>query len=149
MIRLLTEAERPALLALLNNEPSYNLYMLGNLEKLGFDHELCQFWGDFGPSELGAAVLRGVINRYMVGWSIYGRPDADWAALAHVLDTHPLQAERLQDNPGGTPSLLPYLQRYTAVKLELEEVMDLPKTNFRPIVAPCGGGGAPRRFGRS
>lgn len=138
MIRLLTKSDRSAVTALLNSEPSFNLYMLGNIEKLGFDQDFCQFWGDFDATATGEGALRGVINRYMVGWTVYGRPDADWAALAQVLDTHPLQADRLQDNPGGTPSLLPYLRRYRTTKLVIEEVMELSQPSFRPAAPPAG-----------
>jgi hypothetical protein len=137
MIRLLTETDRSAVFRLLEREPQLNLYMLGNLEKLGFHHELSQFWGDV-TRETGQEVLRGVMNRYMTGWAVYGRADADWRGLAATLDTHPIQATRLQDNPGGTPSLLPYLQRYTCSQLVVEELMDLSLADFRPV-APAAG----------
>jgi uncharacterized protein len=134
MIRLLTDADQTAVTNLLNQEPQLNLYMLGNLEKLGFAHELSQFWGDF--AEDGA--LRAVLNRYMSGWAIYGRPEADWSALGGVLDTHPVQAHRLQDNPGGVPSFLPYLQCYQDRQVAVEELMDLGEATFRPMGAPAG-----------
>jgi hypothetical protein len=137
MIRLLTETDRSAVFQLLASEPQLNLYMLGNLEKLGFHHDLSQFWGDV-INETGKEVLRGVINRYMTGWAIYGRADADWPGLAAILDGHPIQAARLQDNPGGVPSLLPYLQRYSCAQLVVEELMDLSLSDFRPI-APAPG----------
>ena len=81
-VRRLTNQDRPALHALLREAPAQNLYLLGNLETLGFDHELCEFWGDWDAQ----GVLRAVLNRYMTGWSCYGRAPADWAALAQVLD---------------------------------------------------------------
>ncbi|RIK39218.1 MAG: hypothetical protein DCC55_18705 [Chloroflexi bacterium] len=137
MIRLLTEADRTAVQQLLKREPQLNLYLLGNLEKLGFVHELSQFWGDFDGDD-GTGELRGVINRYMTGWAIYGRPDADWAGLAQVLDRHSLPAERLQDNPGGTPSLLPFLQRYEMAKIVVEELMELGEGALRPVAPRPG-----------
>jgi predicted GNAT family acetyltransferase len=136
MLRLLTNADCPEAAALLNQAPALNLYMLGNLEKLGVQHELSQFWGDFAEESGRAAQLRGVINRYMTGWALYGQPGADWASLAHVVDTHPVQAARLQDNPGGTPSLLPFLTRYRAVQVVVEELMELDVTAFQPFAAP-------------
>jgi hypothetical protein len=136
MICLLTEADRAATIELLNRDPQLNLYMLGNLEKLGFANDFSQFWGDFAES--GARTLRGVINRYMNGWAIYGQPDADWAGLAAVLDQHPVKAARLQDNPGGVPSLLPYLQRYAEERTVVEELMDLVAADFRPQPPPTG-----------
>ena len=95
--------------------------MLGNIESMGFEEEVCEFWGDFADD----GALRGVLNRYMTGWTAFGLPDADWAALGAILDEHPLAAERLQDNPGGVDSFLPFLQRYTAADIHTEEVMIL------------------------
>lgn len=142
MIRLLAESDRGAILDLLNQEPALNLYMLGNLEKLGFRHELSQFWGDFADHSSGApahkAMLRGVINRYMRGWSVYGQSDANWGGLARVLDQYPEKPDRLQDNPGGVESLLPYLNRYHAAQVVVEELMELAADDFRPVGAAAG-----------
>ena len=141
MIRLLSEPDRTQTTEFLSGAPQFNLYMLGNVEKLGFDHTICEFWGDFAPSAMGddnAGELRAVLNRYMNGWALYGKANADWAGLAQVLETHPAGAQRLQDNPGGIDSFLPYLQRYYAEKVEVEEVMALQPANFRPIPAPAG-----------
>jgi predicted GNAT family acetyltransferase len=133
MIRPLTEADRAAVHALLMRAPAFNLYILGNLETLGFTHDFCEFWGDWGEDGL----LRAVLNRYMTGWSVYGAADAAWADVAHLLDTHQA-VERLQDNPGGVPSLLPYLSRYHGAQVHAEELMDLHAHAFHPQ-APADG----------
>ncbi len=133
MIRPLHEADRAATVALLEAAPYWNLYLLGNLESLGFEEEFCQFWGDFAGAE-----LRAVLNRYMHGWSIYGQEDADWASLAAVVDGHPIAGERLQDNPGGVASFLPFLQRYDVPKVTETQLMDLEAQDFRPRAVPPG-----------
>ena len=137
MIRLLSEADRDMTVTFLAMAPHYNLYMLGNLEKLGFAHEFCEFWGDVTQTEQGERVY-AVLNRYMTGWTIYGSAEADWSGLGAILDQHPAGASRLQDNPGGIASFLPYLQRYRQEKVEVEEVMVLEPADFRPIAAPDG-----------
>lgn len=142
MIRLLTEQDRATVVAFLKQAPHFNLYMLGNLEKLGFAHAFCEFWGDFAANpqqrtEGQDTALRAVINRYMTGWTVYGEPDADWAGLAQILENHPNPAERLQDNPGGIDSFLPYLERFTSVKLEVEEVMVLEPADLQPVAPPA------------
>lgn len=137
MIRLLTEADRAAMLKFLSGAPQFNLYMLGNLEKLGFTNAFCEFWGDVEAGADGPH-LRAVLNRYMTGWTIYGTTSADWAALGAILDRHPAGAERLQDNPSGIASFLPYLRRYQALQVKIEEVMTLQAAAFQPI-APHGG----------
>ena len=137
MIRPLTEADRAATLTFLGAAPHFNLYMLGNLEKLGFAHEFCEFWGDVTEVD-GTAVLTAVLNRYMSGWTVYGQTDANWQGLGAILDAHAVTPERLQDNPGGIDSFVPYLQRYGQEKMEIEEVMDLRAEDFQPLPAPAG-----------
>lgn len=133
MIRALDERDRPALLRLLKESPALNLYLLGNLASLGVAHEISRFWGDEQDGQ-----LRGVVNLYMTGWSVYGHADADWTGLAELIDRHPTEAERLQDNPGGVPSLLPYLRAYTAQWVGEEELMVLDAADFRHQAAPTG-----------
>lgn len=137
MIRPLTEADRAQVVDFLASAPQLNLYLLGNLEKLGFANSICEFWGDV-IQQADSTKVRAVLNRYMTGWSIYGTAAADWAALGAILDQHPAGAERLQDNPGGIVSFLPYLQRYQAASVKIEEVMALAAADWQPIAAPKG-----------
>lgn len=136
MIRRLETTDAPQLAEFLYQSPYFNLYMLGNLAALGVAGELSEFWGDFEPGDSGT--LRGVINRYMTGWSVFGTQDADWQGLAEILDHYPTQAERLQDNPVGTESFGPYLSRYGVVRTESETLMHLPAAQFRPVPPPRG-----------
>lgn len=129
MIRLLNETDRAPAIDLLEASSATNLYLLGNMESLGFDADFCQFWGDFGEDSR----LRAVLNRYMSGWTIYGLPSADWSALAAVIDNHPIPATRLQDNPGGIDSLIPYLHRYDAKEVHTEQLMTLDAGNFHQL----------------
>ncbi len=134
MIRPLQEGDRTAAMVLLQAAAEINLYFLGNLESYGLEQAFCQFWGDFDPR----GRLRAVLNRYHTGWVIYGQADADWGGLAQVVDHHPAGAVRLQDNPGGIPSFLPYLRRYRATWVRTEEVMRLDAERFSPQPAPEG-----------
>ncbi|MBI1294089.1 GNAT family N-acetyltransferase [bacterium] len=134
MIRLLTDADLPGAVTLLRREPAFNLYTLGNLETLGLESEISQVWGDFAED----GVLRAVLNRYMTGWVVYGMPEADWAGMGHILDHHPLQADRLQDNPGGVTSFLPYLHRYRLLEVKVETLMELTQADFQPQPAVSG-----------
>jgi hypothetical protein len=127
MIRRLQEADRTSLIKLLKRAPQLNLYMLGNLEMEGFDKEYCDFFGDVEGER-----VRAVVNRYMSGWSVYGEANADWAALGALIDGHATVAERLQDNPGGIATLLPYVQSYVAVKNTEETLMELPADGLCP-----------------
>ncbi|NJN81284.1 MAG: GNAT family N-acetyltransferase [Caldilineaceae bacterium] len=134
MLRELHEGDRKPAYSLLLQAPAKNLYLLGNMETLGFGHEFCQFWGDFGGPP--ARPLRAVLNRYMSGWSVYGEVEADWAALGKQMESHPVTATRLQDNPGGVPSLLPYLTKYRTEHLFIEQLMELEPAHFAPVKPP-------------
>jgi len=137
MIRLLTEADRQAALDLFAQAPHFNLYLWGNVVVLGFAHDFCEFWGDVDETATPTR-LRAVLNRYMTGWTAYGEADADWADLGRIVDTHPAGATRLQDNPGGIASFLPYLTCYQGQKVSSEELMVLEPAAFRPLAAPAG-----------
>ena len=138
MIRRLHEADRQLALALLNRQPELNLYMLGNLETLGFGADYCEFWGDFEEDLSGTTTLRAILNRYMTGWTVFGLERADWPGLGHVLDSAPGTATRLQDNPGGIDSFLPYLSAYRAGRTFSEELMTLDAAAFVPLPPPPG-----------
>ncbi len=133
MIRTLMESDRSPLTTLLETAPAHNLYLLGNLETPGFSADFCRFWGDFADD----GNLRGVINRYMTGWSVFGRPDADWAGLMALLDQDD-QATRLQDNPGGIESVTGFLRRRKIAATHDEELMALNPADFRPSPPPNG-----------
>lgn len=127
MIRELIEKDRAQTEALLSKAPEYNLYVLGNLRSVGFDQpDLSQFWGDF--DEVGQ--LRGVINRYMTGWVVYGELDADWNGLGRILDGANPPAQRLQDNPGGIESLLPFIPHYQVSRISIQTFMALYQPDF-------------------
>ena len=133
MIRRLEEQDRSGLLELLHRTPHMNLYLLGNVEANGFDADFCEFFGDVSEGR-----VRGVVNRYMTGWTIFGAEDADWNGLGEVVDHSPVTAERLQDNPGGVSTFLPYLTRYVAGSLTEDQVMELPPGSLRQSKAPAG-----------
>ncbi len=125
MIRKLNADDRAQAESLLSQDRLLNLYMLSNMAQLGFEDDHCEFWGDLTESTIGAPTLRGILNRYMNGWTVYGQSEAGWRGLAALLDQHAQDATRLQDNPGGVESLLPYLECYKAERLSVETLMTL------------------------
>jgi GNAT superfamily N-acetyltransferase len=133
MIRRLEEKDRVTLVSLLSAAPHLNLYTLGNLEALGFDADFCEFIGEVVDGR-----VRSVANRYMTGWTVFGEADADWEALGAAVDAHTTIAERLQDNPGGVASFLPFLQRYEAHSISEEALMELDVKRFQALPAPAG-----------
>lgn len=134
MIRVLNNADRDPAINLLEQAPEYNLYVLGNLASVGLEEQtLSQFWGDFSAR----GELRAVLNRYTTGWVVYGKSESDWPALGRIIDEHPIKAQRLQDNPGGIPSLLPFIGRYRTNKSSIQTLMALDDGAYKPS-APRG-----------
>lgn len=132
MIRLLAAADYDPTYTFCNQNPALNLYFLGNLESLGLETDICQFWGSFDV----AGEVNGVLNRYMDGWNIADGPGCDYQGFAHILDAHPAGAARLQDNTRYIPSFQPYLRHYRSV-LELTEYLcDLDASDFNPASTP-------------
>lgn len=129
MIRLLTSTDFESAHAFCNHNPALNLYFLGNLEALGFDNDLCQFWGSFDAD----GRLNGVLNRYMDGWNIADGPGCDYAGFGQIVDLHPAGAARLQDNPSHVASFLPFIHKYRAVSELVEYLCELDRVNFKPI----------------
>ena len=133
MIRRLGESDRASVITLLSAAPQLNLYILGNLHTYGFDADFCEYFGDVEDGH-----LRALVNRYATGWTVYGEGSADWVGLGAVVDSHGEEAERLQDNPGGIESFLPYLQGYVAASLAICHLMELPDGGLQPQSARAG-----------
>ncbi len=131
MIRLLTSADYSPAYAFCAQNPALNLYFLGNLETLGLEADICQFWGSFDAQ----GQLNGVLNRYMDGWNIADGPGCDYEGFGQVLDSHPAGAARLQDNPRHTPSFQPFITRYQATEELTEYLCDLNLDDFNPTSA--------------
>jgi predicted GNAT family acetyltransferase len=128
MIRLLTALSYDLIYTFCNQNPALNLYFLGNLESLGVESDICQFWGSFDDD----GALTGVLMRYMDGWNIADGPGCDYAGFGQIVDGHPAGAARLQDNTRHVESFLPYLQRYQAQETSTEYLCDLDPLDFTP-----------------
>jgi len=78
MIRKLTELDRHALLALAGEEPSYNLFIIGDVENFGFDADFQELWGEF--DERGR--LKAVLLRYFGSYLPYAAGEFNVAGFA-------------------------------------------------------------------
>src|SRR6056297_3963805 len=59
MIRKLEEKDRRITLDFLSDEPSINLFAIGDIESFGFEEDFQDVWGQFDNNK-----LRGVLLRY-------------------------------------------------------------------------------------
>jgi predicted GNAT family acetyltransferase len=86
-VRLLSESDVPVLREVLNREPYYNLFMIGDLEWLGISSPELFYWGQFVDDQ-----LVGVAMRYKRNWHFYDASGADLSQFAQAIDLYPEDA---------------------------------------------------------
>ena len=142
MIRPLSDADYDLIYSFCAQNAALNLFFLGNLEALGVESELCEFWGSFdgrgqiNGERLNGGRLNGVLMRYMDGWNIADGPGCDYTGFGRIVDAHLAGAVRLQDNTRHTDSFQPFLRRYQAVRDTIEQLCELDQADFNPISKP-------------
>jgi len=132
MIHLLSTPDYNQIYDFCNQNPALNLYFLGNLESLGVESDICQFWGSFDAK----GQLAGVLMRYMDGWNIADGLGCDYAGFGKIVDSHPVGAARLQDNTRHVDSFVPFLNRYQEASTSIEYLCDLDPQEFTPSCKP-------------
>lgn len=84
MIRQLGERDRAYLMAYLVEEPSINLFMIGDIELFGFDQPFQEVWADFDE---GGAIM-AVLLRYRENYIPYSKVKTyDWRDLMAIVAT--------------------------------------------------------------
>lgn len=83
MIRQLTARDHPRVTALLEREPEINLFIIGDIENLGYEHPRVRHWGDFDPEGRPVAVL----THYFDTVIFYARQPYDLAGFLQLLAT--------------------------------------------------------------
>ncbi|MEW6233027.1 MAG: hypothetical protein AB1566_12045, partial [Chloroflexota bacterium] len=110
----MTEADRPAIETLCEQQREFNIFFLANLDELSREQNLVQYWGQFDDT----GHLVGVLMRYHVLWYIYDGPGADLGAFAEVIESKAQPGIIVNDNVRTAPSLVPLLKNYR-VELDL------------------------------
>jgi predicted GNAT family acetyltransferase len=110
--RLLTKDDEAALRAFLMRDPLYNLFMIGDLEMMGFGAEDLCFWGQFSPG----GELIGAAMRYRVNWCFYASTGCDVGAFARLVDDHP-GSHAVNGHPRQVDPIVAQLERYTVHEL--------------------------------
>ena len=58
MIRKLNDSDHQSVMALLLREPSYNLFIIGDVEHFGYDNDFQELWAQFEDGQIKAVLLR-------------------------------------------------------------------------------------------
>ena len=87
MIRPLREQDREQLMQYIQVEPSLNIFIIGDVEKFGFDESFQELWGDFDAE----GYFQGVLLRYRNNFVIYS---AEIRSTREVTTTERIQGMR-------------------------------------------------------
>lgn len=85
MIRKLEAKDNQAVMDFLKEEPSINLFIIGDIEAYGYETEFQDLWGDF--DETGK--LRAVLLRYFNSFIPYAKSDFDVRGFANLILSNP------------------------------------------------------------
>lgn len=82
MIRELTEQDRENTLAFLEKDPSFNIFLIGDIFHYGFEKDFQQVWGDFDSN----GDLRAVLLRYYGNYLPYAPREFDIDGFAEIVE---------------------------------------------------------------
>jgi predicted GNAT family acetyltransferase len=81
MIRKLTKHDHEQVFSYLQQEPSFNLFLIGDIEAYGYEQPFQELWGDFTEDDL----LRGVLLRYHDSFIPYTKETMDVEGFSEMM----------------------------------------------------------------
>ncbi|MCG3084185.1 GNAT family N-acetyltransferase [Anoxybacillus sp. LAT_35] len=90
MIRKLNSADHHVVFSFLKQEPSLNLFIIGDIEAFGYEQEFQELWGDFDEN----GELRAVLLRFYDSYIPYASGEFDIEGFAKIM-RHAAQSVRL------------------------------------------------------
>lgn len=84
MIRKLTEQDHEQTYTFLKQEPSFNLFLIGDIEAFGYDQEFQELWGLFGEDDS----LQAVLLRYHTSFIPYTVGELDITTFSKQLQNY-------------------------------------------------------------
>ncbi|XJZ28976.1 GNAT family N-acetyltransferase [Bacillota bacterium Lsc_1132] len=81
MIRKLTENDHPDTFAFLMEEPSINLFVLGDIEAFGYHSDFQEIWAEFDED----SKIKAVLLRYYQSYIAYAKGDFDVKGFADII----------------------------------------------------------------
>ncbi|GKX31081.1 N-acetyltransferase [Vallitalea longa] len=82
MIRKLHEKDRITVLEFLNEDPSINIFIIGDIETYGFNNEMQELWGQFSDD----GQMEGVLLRYRESFiPYYNNPNIDNTDFVNIM----------------------------------------------------------------
>lgn len=84
MIRKLTEKDHEQVLSFLSEEPSINLFIIGDLEAFGYEAEFQELWAEFDERE----EMKAVMLRFYQSFIPYAKGDFNVRGFASIINTY-------------------------------------------------------------
>jgi predicted GNAT family acetyltransferase len=81
LIRKLTSQDHKQLFSLLKEEPSFNLFLIGDIEAFGYDKDFQEIWGEFAED----GTLNAVLLRYYDSYIPYARSSFNVKGFAEIM----------------------------------------------------------------
>ena len=81
MIRKLTDQDHHQVLAFLSEEPSINLFIIGDLEAFGYSSEFQEIWGEFDEQDS----IKAVLLRFHQSFIPYAKGDFDTEGFVSIM----------------------------------------------------------------
>jgi uncharacterized protein len=81
MIRKLTESDHNVVMNFLSDEPSINLFIIGDIEAFGYETDFQELWGKFDDNGCIHAVLLRFHNSFILYWKEEQEAVAPFAAI--------------------------------------------------------------------
>lgn len=84
MIRKLTKEDHEVVLDYLSEEPSINLFIIGDIEAFGYDSDFQELWGEFDSEH----TLKAVLLRYYKSFIPYSKTEFDVLGIANIIKSY-------------------------------------------------------------
>lgn len=80
MIKKLNESYRTKVMEYLNQEKEINLFIIGDIERFGFDKSFQEVWGDLGEDD----VINGILLKFYDGYIYYAKENKDVSGFVEI-----------------------------------------------------------------
>lgn len=133
MIRKLVEADRNSVLEYLSDEPSINLFLIGDIETAGFDTDYQTVWGEFDDNDN----YNGVLLKYNENFIPYTKDDDfDLSSFRDIILNN--QSETMVSGKESIlkrlKEILPHSKYRSTYFCELTSVSELKSPTSNPII---------------
>jgi len=84
MIRKLTDKDHQWVMDYLSEEPSINLFIIGDIEAFGYDTEFQELWGEYDEN----GNLKAILLRYFDSFIPYAKDEFDIQGFTKIINAH-------------------------------------------------------------